>query len=177
MWEKRKDRSPRFFYFFFVVRRILYIFMCFGLQDEPLIYEILILEFMNTFMLIYQGYFRPAYNLFENRVELFNEFNVSICSTMIVCFTAFVADQETQFLVGWTFCCLILLQILINLVIIFYYSFRSSSLMVRFGVNQTIARCCRFLLRKKEPIPAPKPNLHPIEIRKIDLQEKKRRLQ
>ena len=146
------------------------------MQNEPVIYEILIVEFINMGMLIYQGYFRPAYSLFENRVEFLNEFNVSVCSTLVMCFTEWQQSEDLKFLIGWGFCCLILFQILINLTIILYYSFRSSSLVVRFGVNRTVVRCFRKLFKKEEPEPLPKFDLHPIEIRRFDLMEKKKRL-
>lgn len=53
MFELRKDRSARFFYLLFVLRRIIFIFMTFALQYEALIYQLLIVESVNIFMLIY----------------------------------------------------------------------------------------------------------------------------
>ena len=149
MWEKRKDRTARLFYLFFILRRIVFIFMCFELQEEPVIYEILIVMFLNMAMLIYQGYFQPAYNLFENRIELFNEFNVSVCSTIVLCFTEWIHSEDLKFLIGWCFCCLILFQILINIIIIFYYSMRSSSLVARLSFNYTLVRCYRKIFKPK----------------------------
>ena len=117
--------------------------MCFGLQYEPLIYEILILQYMNTFMLVYQTYFKPGLSIFENRVEIFNEFNVSLCSTLILCFTEWIESQELKFQIGWFFCILVLLQTVFNLLIIFYYSIRTGILVMIMLYRRIRARCSK----------------------------------
>lgn len=143
MYDKRRDLSPRFFYLIFVLRRVLFIFMSFMLQKEAVIYQILIVEFINIFMLIYTGYFKPVYGTFENRLEIFNEFQVCICTLMVIQFTDWVDSPEVQYEIGWYLCGLILLQVLINQIIIIYYSVRRIIMVLRKIYGLTM----RFLAR------------------------------
>ena len=68
--------------FFFALRRALLIIIVFTLYDKPFVQLALIL-FMQFLILYHIAYQKPFENPFDNRLELFNEF----CITILVAFT------------------------------------------------------------------------------------------
>ena len=75
-------------------------------------------------ILIYQGLTRPAYSVLENRIEFFNEFIVALCSFFTIYFTDWVPTEELKYIYGWSFCAMILLQVIVNMYLVTYYSLR-----------------------------------------------------
>ena len=109
----------------------------------------LTVEYLNLITLIFQGSVYPAYSRFENRVEFYNEFSITLCSILAICFTAWVPDPELQFLMGWNFCGFLLLQVFINLVLVITFSFLGFKLVIMKYYFRVSHKCCK----KKEAIP------------------------
>jgi hypothetical protein len=77
---KINSKANTYFYFFFVVRRLVFVNLAFFVYKYPS-FQIIGVIFLNTFMLIYQGLNRPLIERLKNNIELVNEFcitNVSI---------------------------------------------------------------------------------------------------
>ena len=120
----------------------------FLLHEYPICFQLLIIEYLNTFMLIYQGFFKPAYSKFENRMDNFNEYVVTTCSIMIIWFTDWITDEELKFQYGWYFCGTILLSVLFNMFVIILLSFKSIFLVLKRlfrRAKRKLSRCVRRL--------------------------------
>ena len=76
-------------------------------------------------MLIYQGKYRPGQDRLNHRLDIFNEFLVLVCTDMVIMFTDWIGDLEQQFNLGWYWSGLVLLTMMINLMTISYYGYKS----------------------------------------------------
>ena len=61
---------------------------------------------------------RPLTMRFDNRVELMNEFFVSVCSIQMMFFTDAIHEQETQYIYGWSLVYTVSLLCFLNLTIV-----------------------------------------------------------
>lgn len=69
---KTEERMHLVYYLLFAARRVIYCYVVFYWNDISWA-QIMILEFMNLFMIIYNGQYKPFSRLDINRMELFNE--------------------------------------------------------------------------------------------------------
>ena len=58
-----------------------------------------------------------------NKQEVANEVIVLVCSYVLLCYTEFLTDMETRFMVGWFHMSLIGLNVVMNLTFMFYVIF------------------------------------------------------
>ena len=107
------------FYSAFVLRRFLMI-LSYKLFFEHPIYQILILNYSNLFMMIYQGSFGPFKNPLRNKVESMNEIFIAICSYHMMLYSEWVLSQQVQFNYGWSQIFFMILLITVNLIFVFY---------------------------------------------------------
>ena len=80
--------------------------------------------------MIYQGSVRPGSDRLTNRIDIFNEMQVMICTQTIIIFTDWVGP-DVQFSMGWYWIGILLATALINLLIIFYLSFYSLLILLK----------------------------------------------
>ena len=66
------------FYFFFILRRIVYVLVYFLLSNYPT-FQIQIISFCNLAQLIYLGNVKPLDSVLRNRLELSNEYFIISC--------------------------------------------------------------------------------------------------
>lgn len=83
------------------------------------------MNLLNLVCLIYQGYSAPFNSRFKNRLELFNELTVVVCSLHMMTFTDWIPDYSTQYLMGWSMIIVIIINLIVNLFIIVVFSFKS----------------------------------------------------
>ena len=76
------------------------------------------MNFLNLFCLVFLGLSLPFKTRFKNRLELFNEFTVVTCTLLMMTFTQYVPDVETQYMMGWSMIGVIVFNFLVNLTII-----------------------------------------------------------
>ena len=110
-------KYSRIFYFIYYFRRTVFLCLGFFIRDSPII-QILGILYLNIFMTWYQGAKRPLIERFDNRLELTNEFFISICSILMMTFTHAVQDALTQYYYGWALVGTILLLCAVNLTIV-----------------------------------------------------------
>lgn len=73
---------------------------------------------------IYQGLVNPQWTVFDNKLDLFNEFMVQITCMTIVLFTEFIGEPTVEYNYGWMSVGLMILTITVNFINIFRNLFR-----------------------------------------------------
>jgi hypothetical protein len=56
-----------------------------------------------------------------NRIELFNEYSISVCSIHMLYFTEWVHTPEDKYFYGWIMCAIIIINVLVNLCFVLYF--------------------------------------------------------
>ena len=62
---------------------------------------------------------------FPNYIELFNEVCIAYSTLHMMFFTDWVGTNEKQFYMGWSMVVMLVVNFAVNLMIIFYFAFRS----------------------------------------------------
>ena len=76
----------------------------------------------NKFIIIYQGQVSPAISRFENRLELANEWLVSITTLTIILFTPWIDEPTIEYHLGWYSIFLTIFTVLMNICNVIYCS-------------------------------------------------------
>ncbi len=101
------------YYPIFLFRRVLYLFLIFGMTDKPslaiMINALICILFTTYIMLVKPFKFRQMNNL-----QIFNEICVLMTNYHMLLFTDFIQDAEIKFKVGWSLIALSLFMILGN---------------------------------------------------------------
>ena len=103
----------------FIARRLVYAASIVFLNGCTLA-QLTIQIAQSVFMLCYIVSVRPLKDNFSNRMEIFNEVTVLICSYILFTFTACVQDVQTRFEYGWIFIGVTLGNIIVNFIALFY---------------------------------------------------------
>lgn len=106
----------------FMLRRLLFIMICFLLIDFPSL-QILFLNLLNLLMLIYTGYFCAYVGRLRNRMNLFNETSI-VCISWHLMFFAnedYLPDSSMQFNMGYSMALCIGINLVVNYAVIFYF--------------------------------------------------------
>lgn len=101
--------------------------------------QIIAILYLNMAMFLYQGHFRPLETRFMNRIEFFNETIIAVIYVHTLCFTDFVPTQDKHLLLGWYMCGLMFFMMVVNLVIVFYFGFKSNYLLYQKYKNSLVA--------------------------------------
>ena len=88
-----KKRSSLAFYPIYMTRRVLFIFLAFGLETYPGI-GLMSLILMNLGIMIYVSNTRPIIGKLKNRLEIFNEFMVCCVSFHMLYFSEWVSNVK-----------------------------------------------------------------------------------
>jgi hypothetical protein len=84
---------PAAFYLMYIARRILFVWIVFNLEEYSGL-QLLILNMMNLFILIYVAGSNPIQDKFRNRLEIFNELFVCYCTQHMYFYTDWVLDEH-----------------------------------------------------------------------------------
>ena len=90
---KLATKTTAAFYLIFIIRRLLFVMMMFGMDNYSGL-NLCLLEYMNLFMLMYTGWTRPLQSVFSNRLEMFNEYFVCIITMHMAFFSDWVLDEH-----------------------------------------------------------------------------------
>ena len=71
-------------------------------------------------VLIYLTFVRPFEITLMNNMEIFNEFCVFLATTHLFQFTDYVPDPEIQYFFGWSIIGVTLLNIIVNMLVMFW---------------------------------------------------------
>ena len=118
------SRSSLAFYVIFIIRRIVFVIVCFGLsQDSPGI-AIILLILLNTIVLLYVAHIKPITDKLKNRLEIFNEYMVSIITIQMIWFTDYVGPnlKHIQWSYGYVVNVFVAYYIYVNINIFFYFA-------------------------------------------------------
>ena len=88
--------------FFFICRRVLFVFVTLFLWDKVWV-QLFALQVFAQVAIIYLGLFRPFTTLLMQRLEMFNEAINLLLIGVLFCFTDFVRNEEDRETVGLVF--------------------------------------------------------------------------
>ena len=74
---------------------------------------------------------KPLNQPFLNRMEIFNEISLLICSYFLFMFTDFIPDAQTRYLAGWGFIGMAVFNIAVNWLCLFYKVYLAASSFLR----------------------------------------------
>jgi hypothetical protein len=103
--------------------------------------QIMLAMFLNMFLLIYFGSFKPLESALKNRIELFNEFMICCVTFFILNFTDWVGDKPIQTTYGWVMNAYIFVIIAFNSIFILGSGARSIKLVLIKYKNIISHRC------------------------------------
>jgi len=106
------------YYLLFGVRRVFYVYLVFNWEDSSWA-QIMVLEYMNLFTIIYFGLLKPMSTFHKNRIELFNEFCIQIITLHMICYSDFVPGRFERDVMGWSMIFFITINALYNMSSIF----------------------------------------------------------
>ena len=122
---KVKTKSQKLFYFFYMLRRLIYLSLALNYPNLPVSIQLISLILINIVWTIYLGLIDIHSSRRERRFELFNEFIVSMCFISLLTVTNWNGDPELQFLYSWMVIALIQLLVLVNFASIIVSGFKS----------------------------------------------------
>lgn len=131
---KTEERMHLIYYFLFGARRVFYIYVVFNWEDSSWA-QIMVLEFMNLFMVIYIGQFNPMSRANKNKIELFNEVFVQMITIHMLVFTEW-CNRPEQDIMGWSMIAFIVYNIVCNTTGIFATVIHSFNLIFERYKNQ-----------------------------------------
>ena len=90
---KLRSKIHAAFYLIFIIRRVVFVMLCFGWDNYSGL-NLCMIEYFNLFMLMYVGYTRPLISKFSNRLEMFNELFVCYITFHMKFFSSWVLDEN-----------------------------------------------------------------------------------
>ena len=112
----------RAFKFFYVVRRVLFCSVAFF--SSTVIWQIGGAQFLNLAFILYAAGTRPLAGRFMNRIEVFNEATVTICTVHMILFTDWVGGEEMQHDCGYSMLAVVFINIAVNMFVVVAVSAR-----------------------------------------------------
>jgi len=131
------------------LRRLVFVYICLFMKDYPSL-QIMYAMFLNMFILIYIGSFKPLGTVLQNRIELFNEFLICNVTFLILNFTDWVGDKPIRVMYGWVMNILVFVIIGFNSSFILYFGGRSISMLFTKYKNRLVYRFKIFIQNFKK---------------------------
>jgi hypothetical protein len=78
----------------FMLRRILFVLICFQLDTIPGV-QVILVNLINLFASIYYGYFKPFESKLRTFLDFFNEFCLVVITWHMMFFTEYISDLQT----------------------------------------------------------------------------------
>lgn len=116
------------YYLVYVVRRILFIEIAFGLKDWPGI-QIQFVNYLNLATLIYIGSFSPLLSRPRNNLEMFNEFCICFVSFVFMSFTNVISNDNTKWKFGEIIIWAILYFLYVTIMVVLAYNAKMITIM------------------------------------------------
>lgn len=102
---------------FFMARRAAFVLVCFNIGTIPGV-QLIVVNLINLVSCLYYGGVQPFETRFRRNLDFFNEYCILIITWHMMCFTDFILEMETQWLVGWSMIACISFNALVNIIII-----------------------------------------------------------
>ena len=147
---RTREKPQIMFYMIFIIRRAIFVAIGFKLKDRNF-YQLITLNFMNLFMLVYQGNYRPMDSYKLNFIELVNEVSVCCACINMMLFSELVLINDDKYKCGWILVIIILLQILFNLIYIALSILNSIKLLLTKIYNIIVYYCTPRIEPEIEP--------------------------
>lgn len=112
-----KHKKKLFYSLLCIHRRLVLVFLIYVFTNT-LSYQILGLGFLNLFCFAYFGFSMPLKGREANRIELMNEISTQMLLNFMLCFSDFVIDEETRYLIGYIVYGIIVFMLVFNLSIL-----------------------------------------------------------
>jgi hypothetical protein len=108
----------------FMIRRLVFLFTCFYLVHSVAL-QILALNFLNLFVMMYTASSKALDLRYNNRLNLFNEICVTVIGWHLMFFTGLVTDLNMQFTMGWSMVAWISFNTGVNILIVIWHAFKT----------------------------------------------------
>ena len=82
--------------------------------------QFIVLLYLNVFILIFIGHYRPMTDRFTNRLEIIYEYFIGLSTMILVSFTQFVSSPRTKYSAGWISLGIFSIHILLALTVNIY---------------------------------------------------------
>ncbi len=102
----------------FLGRRILFVLSALLLTEWPLV-QLNLLYVQSIIVLVYLIHSRPFEDPLMNRLEIFNELSIMVVSYASLVFTGITENEEIMYQTGWVVIIAILINILVNMGVLF----------------------------------------------------------
>jgi hypothetical protein len=109
----------KFYYPVFIIRRYLFVLIPVLFVGRDF-YQLQALVFVSSLYVITYAQNLPHVSLVKQRLELFNESTIMFVNYHMICYTLFVQDLYTQFLMGYSMTGLLAFIILVNMAVMLY---------------------------------------------------------
>jgi hypothetical protein len=118
---KGKHRSSALYHFFFIIRRYI-ITLCLVAMPSNTLFQIYLQVISSSIFFLYLIDTKPFTSPKQNRMELLNEFAISVSCYFLFLFTDLVLDNERRYSCGWALCLHLVISIVINFSVVVYES-------------------------------------------------------
>ena len=132
---KTKSKWTMVYYLLFILRRITYCCIAFGLYDFPCL-QVQCLMWMNLFFLIYQGSIKPFIQRTKNHIEMINETAITIVTAHDLFFTELMATRSGRQLMGWSMIAVMLINAVVNISIVLWIGLKQSSMICKWAYRK-----------------------------------------
>ena len=112
------QRINRFYRLWFCIRRLLFVGSVYLMYGYPAM-QLILLMLVNLITTIYQGQFKPLRSMYDNKINMFNEYMVSCVVYLSLTFSSWADTVEEKYFYGWALMLVITLTFLVNMIIIF----------------------------------------------------------
>ncbi len=126
--EIRVDSKSALMYNVFYMLRRLWIALIATMLKEFSFLQVQLIVLHSIVMTIYVTLFKPFELPLLNRMEVFNEYTIMLATVHLLTFTQFVPEPETQYIMGWSIIGITVLNIAVNMFVMFYSSLRQLKL-------------------------------------------------
>ena len=116
-----RKTTAKWYYLMHWLRRVLTVFLIgvyFG-RDSVCI-QLAVWAYLNLVYCAYIMGTRPYLTSYYNRMDSFNECCVVVINCFVFCFTPFVADVDSRYLVGWFVTAIFAFAALVNIMSLVY---------------------------------------------------------
>jgi hypothetical protein len=116
-----KHRLSALHHFFFIVRRYI-ITLCLIAMPSNTLFQIYLQVISSSIFFLYLIDTKPYHLPKQNKMELLNEFAVSVSCYFLFLFTDLVLDNDRRYSCGWALCLHLAVSIAINFAVVVYES-------------------------------------------------------
>ena len=139
-----ESKAQRLYYFFFILRRLLYLSLLFNYLSLTTTLQMLIIMLINLMNIIYLGIFEPKEARMDRRIEIANDTAIAMCFISMLTMTDWASSPEQKFRNTWLVILFIEITIAFNFVNVIHKIYVSFKLLI----IKYSKRVWRFIERK-----------------------------